>query len=682
MDFTQIMQRYTRLRESFEQGEIDADSFEQQVNGMIYKDEEGRYWQIGVQTGLWYYYDGAKWVQDDLVEETPEEVEPEEPEIEMAAIDEIFPMEEAEPDQELSPFDMAFEEQLESQFANGGNSQIFDVFDDTDIFASILKGKGMDMADDPLAAPAEEVEGLAEHLETTQPVSIESLMGEGTAISTEDHDGDIDFLFEDSEDSEYPEVQEGSQVDLSAVLGTDIPSVEEDEVEEPFAAQGETDVPQTDVRQVNNKEVVTGELHLPVEPLTKDALEVLRSESGKLRETELEEFESSGAPFEVPVEDQTTAVESTVENKKDSLDWKLEPNEYPTKPVEEMDLPESPMLEILDDDFSLDSLVADSEQAYLDETQAVPVSAASEFYDEPAADEDDDFFGPGDSAPFELPTQPENQEINTVPGGVSIPAGETMQSARPIKPRRKLPTWVTALIVFVALFGVVLLVLIGITLFSPKDGEEPPTIESWIPQLAGGKIDEDDPRYITYDTFDGISKDDWVGLDNQAIGFADYYQGFYYIYSMAPEVPTVASASVFETDVVIDVETTQLNDKHPETLSTYGVMCRIQENGDGYAFRITNNGQYVIEKYVNGVFVPVAPWGYSEAIKANKELNKNHIVATCDGNQLSLKVNGQLLTNATDATFVEGKVGFIAQAGASAAYTEVHYDELWLTRPE
>ena len=42
MDFTQIMQRYTRLRERYEQGEIDADSFEQQVNGMIYKDEQGR----------------------------------------------------------------------------------------------------------------------------------------------------------------------------------------------------------------------------------------------------------------------------------------------------------------------------------------------------------------------------------------------------------------------------------------------------------------------------------------------------------------------------------------------------------------------------------------------------------------------------------------------------------------
>ena len=154
------------------------------------------------------------------------------------------------------------------------------------------------------------------------------------------------------------------------------------------------------------------------------------------------------------------------------------------------------------------------------------------------------------------------------------------------------------------------------------------------------------------------------------------------IVSMVPEVPTTATVNVYEADVIIDVETTQLNDKHPDTLTTYGVMCRVQDNGDGYSFRITNNGQYVIEKYMNGIFVPVANWGYSEAIKANKDLNKNHIVASCVGSQLALTVNGHLLTNAVDGTFTEGRVGFIAQSGAAGAFAEVHYDELWLTRPE
>ena len=92
--------------------------------------------------------------------------------------------------------------------------------------------------------------------------------------------------------------------------------------------------------------------------------------------------------------------------------------------------------------FSLDDLVTDSQQAYLDETQPVPARTAGEFYGD--SSDDDDFFGSGEDAPFELPLQPESQQINTVPDEVSAPVGETMQSARPIRTKRKLPPWVVS----------------------------------------------------------------------------------------------------------------------------------------------------------------------------------------------------------------------------------------------
>ena len=657
MDFTQIMQRYTRLREQYEQGEIDADSFEQQVNGMIYKDDQGRYWQIGVKTGLWYYYDGTKWVQDDLVEETIEEEEPEEPEIEMAAIDEIFPPDEAEPETEPepSPFDMAFEEQLASQFADSSNSQVFDIFDDTDIFDSILKGKGIDPDEDPLAAPAEEVEGLAEHLETTQPVSIESLMGEGTAIPTAEDDQGLDFLFDDGEDGEYPEIEEGSQMDLSAVLGAD-----EDEIED----LDDYSVPQTDVRPVSDKEVVTGELHMPVEPVTRDALDALMESA----EDEQDDF-GDAQPFTIPHDEE--AEQEEAENP--ALDWKLEPNEFPKTPVEETDLPDNPMLEVLDDDFSLDDLVNDSEQDYLEETQPVPAQAASDFYEEPDVDEEDDFFANVDDAPFELPLQPDFQEINTVPDEVSPPVGETMQSSRPLGFGKKLPTWVMVLIIFIGVFLVASLIFGGWYVVSNLFGttiDQDPTL-----------VATDDPNFILSESFDNVTAEDWIGMNDINVGVADSHEGFYFVYAIAPEVPVTGIAQIELADVVIDVETTQLNEDLPDVLATYGVMCRVQENGDGYSFRITNNGQYVIEKYQNGVFIPLNNWAYSEVIKANKDLNKNHIVATCSGSQLILSVNGHVLDVAVDSTFTTGKVAFIGQAGAAGAVTEVHYDNFWLIRP-
>ena len=637
MDFTQIMQRYTRLRERFEQGEIDADSFEQQVNGMIYKDQEGRYWQIGVQSGLWYYYDGSKWVQDDLVEEIDEveELPEAEPDLEMAAIDEIFPIsDEEEEAEEPSPFDMAFEEQLASQFAESSDSQAFDLFEDKDIFASILKGKSLeDEADDPLAAPAEEVEELKRHLDVTQPVSIESLMGEGTTI-TDDEDGDqLDFLFGDSDD-DYPEVEEGSDVDLAAVLG----AFHQNDAEANF--------PDTDVREVAEKDVVTGELNMPAEPLTEDAIQALMDSAEE--ESELEEDDTDQNPEQSSEEE-------------DDLVWELEPAEFQPFDGQIPEVEDNPMIEMLDDDFSIDDLVADSQQAYLESTQPVP--AEVEFYD---GSESEDTSSEEES-PFEIPVQPPSQEINTVPAEVSAPVGETMQSARPMRTKRKLPMWVILLIIFVGVFVVVISLLLGWNLLRSMTGDD-----------TSHTISVDDPN-THYENFEDNTSG-WPELNDYTSGVTGYSSGFYYLYSIVPETPTIATVKSLYPDVVIDVETTQLNE-NSETLSTYGVMCRVQENGDGYAFRITNNGQYVIEKFEGGVFYPLNGWKYSDVIKANKEVNRNHLEVGCIGNQLTITVNGHLLDLAVDSSFTDGKVGFVAQAGDAEHETEVHYDELYLVRP-
>ena len=44
----------------------------------------------------------------------------------------------------------------------------------------------------------------------------------------------------------------------------------------------EQQVPVTDVREVKDKDVVTGELHMPVEPVTKDALDALMGEASRV----------------------------------------------------------------------------------------------------------------------------------------------------------------------------------------------------------------------------------------------------------------------------------------------------------------------------------------------------------------------------------------------------------------
>jgi len=64
MDFQELQRRYNELREQFDAGEISEEAFREEIEGLQLKDEQGRYWTIGAQSGKWYRYDGRRWVQE------------------------------------------------------------------------------------------------------------------------------------------------------------------------------------------------------------------------------------------------------------------------------------------------------------------------------------------------------------------------------------------------------------------------------------------------------------------------------------------------------------------------------------------------------------------------------------------------------------------------------------------
>jgi len=82
MDFGDAEKRFRQLKAQLDAGEIDAGEFEVQLRQLQVVDEQGRYWMIGAQSGLWYFYDGAKWVASEPPEEgvaAPGESPPAEP---------------------------------------------------------------------------------------------------------------------------------------------------------------------------------------------------------------------------------------------------------------------------------------------------------------------------------------------------------------------------------------------------------------------------------------------------------------------------------------------------------------------------------------------------------------------------------------------------------------------------
>ncbi len=118
----------------------------------------------------------------------------------------------------------------------------------------------------------------------------------------------------------------------------------------------------------------------------------------------------------------------------------------------------------------------------------------------------------------------------------------------------------------------------------------------------------------------------------------------------------------------------------------FGVICRLSQRPDasvdGYMLAISGDGFYTIRSVTASSMSPLVDWSYSDAVKQGNQLNK--VRATCNGTELKLEVNGQLLGSAS--TIANGATsGAVAFAATSFEVTEpiaeIHFDNLIVTKP-
>jgi hypothetical protein len=161
-------------------------------------------------------------------------------------------------------------------------------------------------------------------------------------------------------------------------------------------------------------------------------------------------------------------------------------------------------------------------------------------------------------------------------------------------------------------------------------------------------------------------------VDASADGDVGYGDGYYYVLAEADGIQIFGSGPRVFSDLVIDVYSSQVASS-PDNVNAYGVMCRVQRNGDGYLLRISGDGQYAIQRVLDDNFEYLVEWTESDVI--NQGNAANHIYAVCDGTRLALYANGELLAEAEDDAFAEGDIGLTATTFGSVA-TEVHFDNL------
>ncbi len=200
-------------------------------------------------------------------------------------------------------------------------------------------------------------------------------------------------------------------------------------------------------------------------------------------------------------------------------------------------------------------------------------------------------------------------------------------------------------------------------------------IENPLDILEDEETSEPRPGVLFEDDFSS-SASGWEVGDYET-GSVGYKGGSYSVVSIGDAHTMWGIANQNFDNLVIEVEASQV-EAGPEDNNDYGVACRVQSNGDGYYFLISGDGLYAILEAGETGFEPLVDWEESDAIRLGNATNDMR--AICDGNALTLIVNGQRLATTEDPTFTGGDIALTATSYEDVP-TEIYFDNLIVRRP-
>ncbi len=153
--------------------------------------------------------------------------------------------------------------------------------------------------------------------------------------------------------------------------------------------------------------------------------------------------------------------------------------------------------------------------------------------------------------------------------------------------------------------------------------------------------------------------------------------GTYIINAGQPGDLALATAGKYYENLVLTVESTPLgsDDTAP---AGFGVMCRVQSNGDGYLFMIRADGAYAIFRNSDNERIPLIDWQESENVLPGARLNV--IEASCDAEQLALRINGNTVEKLTDSEYRGGDIGLAVLPGKTGS-AQIQFDNLVVIEP-
>ena len=175
-----------------------------------------------------------------------------------------------------------------------------------------------------------------------------------------------------------------------------------------------------------------------------------------------------------------------------------------------------------------------------------------------------------------------------------------------------------------------------------------------------------DPGDVLYQEQFENNNTGWARISNDN-GIMDYDGGGYRILVRQPRLNVWSTSEKDFANVRVEADVIKL---HGPDENRMGLICRYQA-GDYYFFVISNDGFYVIGKFIGGLTLLL---GQSEmqASEAIQTGNMNHLRADCIGEKLTFYINFTEVASATDPDFPRGDVGLVA-----GSFTEPGVDVLF-----
>jgi hypothetical protein len=166
----------------------------------------------------------------------------------------------------------------------------------------------------------------------------------------------------------------------------------------------------------------------------------------------------------------------------------------------------------------------------------------------------------------------------------------------------------------------------------------------------------------------------WARISNDN-GIMDYDGGGYRMLVRQPQLNMWSTSERNFGDVRVEADVIKLNGPDENRM---GLICRYQ-GGDYYFFMISNDGYYVIGKFIGGMTLLLgqSEMQTSEAIHPG---TMNHLRADCIGDTLTFYINFTEVASAADTDLPNGDVGVVAGAFAEPG-VDVLFDNFVVIQP-